>query len=84
MAILGCGESDAPCRELAMVGTHYASEARCLAATEAELLRRDGLAFPVTVAQCRPAGAEPRPLRGSDVMIPEPRPPRMAAPSRSR
>lgn len=84
MAILGCGEGDAPCRELALVDTRYADEARCLAATEAELLRRDDLAFPVIVAQCRRAGAEPRLLSGSEVMTPEPRPPRMAERSRTR
>ena len=41
MAILGCGESDAPCREVALAETRYRSEAACLAATEAELARRD-------------------------------------------
>jgi hypothetical protein len=83
MAILGCGESDAVCREVQVVETHYASEAACLAATEAELIRRDDLPYPSVVAQCRRAGAEPQLLRGTDVMQPEPellrpRPPRFA------
>ena len=71
MAILGCGESDAPCREMTVVEARYQSEADCLAATEDELLRRDDMLFPSVVAQCRPAGARPQLLRGSDVALPD-------------
>ena len=86
MAILGCGEGDAPCREVALAEGRYASEAQCLAATETELLRRDDLAFPSVVAQCRRAGAAPQVLRGSEVALPDAparrhRPPRLAAAS---
>ena len=70
MAILGCGESDAPCREVTVAEARYESEADCLAATEAELMRRGDLLFPSVVAQCRPAGTRPQPLRGSDVALP--------------
>ena len=70
MAILGCGESDAPCQPVTIADGHYASEAACLAATEAELLRRDDLFFPAVVAQCRRADARPQLLRGSDVALP--------------
>ena len=59
MAILGCGESDAPCREVAVAEASYSSEGECLAATEEELVRRSDLVFPSVVAQCRPAGARP-------------------------
>jgi len=84
MAILGCGEGDAPCRELGLAEGRYASQEQCLAATGRELLRRDDLLFPSVVAQCRRADAGPRLLRGSAVMLPEPaadrrRPPRVAA-----
>ena len=84
MAILGCGESDAACREVAIVPSRYESEAQCLAATESELLRRDDILFPSIVAQCRPAGARPQLLRGSDVALPDPEhgrrlPPRLIA-----
>lgn len=72
MAILGCAESEAPCRELAVVEARYSSEAQCLAATEDELVRRDDLPFPTVVAQCRRAGAQVRLLRGDEVMLPEP------------
>jgi len=83
MAILGCGESDAPCREVRVDQARYRSEAACMAATEAALMRNDDLVFPSIVARCRPAGARLQPLRGSDVMLPPPatgqRPPRFAA-----
>ena len=71
MAILGCGESEAACREVAVIERRYASEAECLAATEDELLRRDDLLFPAVVAQCRRADAGPQLIRGDEVMLPE-------------
>ncbi|WP_165357307.1 hypothetical protein [Sphingosinicella sp. CPCC 101087] len=91
MAILGCGESDAPCREVTVAEARYESEAACVAATEAELLRRDDLLFPSVVAQCRPGESRPQLLRGSDVLLPDPAagrhaPPRFASaePGRDR
>ena len=71
MAILGCGESDAACREVRVVEARYANQAECLAATESELMRHDDLPYPTIVAQCRAAGTAPQLLRGSDVMLPE-------------
>jgi len=71
MAILGCGESDAACREVRVEPVRYARVADCLADTEAVLLRNDDLVFPTVVAQCRPADGRPQMLRGSDVMAPE-------------
>jgi hypothetical protein len=71
MAILGCGESDAPCREVRLAQARYRSEAECVAATDDELMRHGDLAYPTVVAQCRPAGAAPQVLRGSEVMMPE-------------
>jgi hypothetical protein len=72
MAILGCGESEAPCHELGIVRARYQSEAACLAATETELTRRDDILYPSVVAQCRPAGARPRLVRGDTFLMPEP------------
>lgn len=90
MAILGCGESDAPCREVRIDQARYRSEASCMAATEAALMRNGDLSFPTVVAQCRPAGARAQALRGSEVLRPGPAPgraPRFASatprPSRS-
>ena len=83
MAILGCGENDAACREVAVAPAQYQSQAECMAATEAQLARYGDLPFPSVVAQCRRTGAAPQLLRGSDVLLPEPelqraRPPRFA------
>ena len=71
MAILGCGETDAACQEVRVAQVRYQSEADCLAATGAELLRHQDLPYPTIVAQCRPAGAAAQTLRGSDVLQPE-------------
>jgi hypothetical protein len=72
MAIVGCGESDAPCREVRVLATPYRSEASCRAATEAALMSASDLSFPTVVARCRPARARPQLLRGSDVLLPAP------------
>ena len=87
MAILGCGEDDSACREVRIAQARYATEAACLAATEAELYRNDDLPYPSVVAQCRPTGAAGQSLRGSDVALPDPphlrTPPRLAAAPRN-
>ncbi len=59
MAILGCGEAEAPCQTVATVPARYESQAACNAATEDALAEHAGDAlYPVVVAQCRNA-AEP-------------------------
>lgn len=85
MAIMGCGESDAACREVRVDQQTYRSEASCRAATSTALARHTDLEFPTVVARCRPANAQAQLLRGSDVLLPQPgalpanRAPRMAA-----
>jgi hypothetical protein len=74
IAILGCGESDSPCRELRIAEPRFATEAACTAATPQELARHTDLDYPTVVAQCRPARGQPTTLRGSDVRLPEPGP----------
>ena len=71
MAILGCGEGDAACREVRIEPRQYQSEVACLADTEAVLMRSDDLAYPSVVAQCRRADAAAQLLRGSEVALPE-------------
>ena len=71
MAILGCGESDAACREVRIAETRYATEAECVAATGIELLRHDDVPYPTVVAMCRRDGATVQTLRGSEVMLPD-------------
>lgn len=72
MALMGCGEGDAPCREVRLDGIQYRSEAACRAQTETVLLRNSDLSFPTVVARCRPAGARPQPLSARDVRLPPP------------
>ena len=85
MAILGCGESDAACREVRIDQQSFRSEATCRAATASTLARHMDLEFPTLVARCRPANGRAQLLRGSDVLLPGPgrmpasRAPRMAA-----
>ena len=71
MAILGCGEGDAPCHELRLADQRYASEAACMDAAGDVLSRHDDLLYPSVVAQCRRDGARPQLLRGSEVMLPD-------------
>ena len=60
IAILGCGEGDAPCQTLRTLDTRYESQAACTAATEAALTRAGDVDSPVIVAQCVAAGAAPK------------------------
>jgi hypothetical protein len=70
MAILGCGESDAACREVRVDPQSYRSEASCREATAAALARHTDLEFPNVVARCRRSDAHPAIMRGSDVLRP--------------
>ena len=88
MAIMGCGESDAACREVRVDQQRYQSASACQAATDSALIRHGDLDFPTIVARCRPANARPQLLRGSEVLLPAPNPvralPRYAARSTRR
>ena len=72
LAILSCGEADAPCQQVATAPVRYASEAECLAATEEQLARRSDLDSPVVVAECRAEGLRPASLRADEVQKPGP------------
>ncbi|MFN3725106.1 MAG: hypothetical protein ACK4SZ_02250 [Allosphingosinicella sp.] len=52
MALLGCGEGEAPCQQIALLETGYESRAACIAATEAALAANTNDAYPLVVAQC--------------------------------
>ncbi len=73
MAIMGCGEADAPCQQVQLAPARYESEASCLAASDAQLARHTDLDFAVVVAECRRAGAQVASLRADEVRLPEPR-----------
>lgn len=70
MAILGCGESDAACREVRVDPRTWQSEASCRAATAATLARYSDLDYPNVVARCRRSDVRPAIMRGSDVLRP--------------
>ena len=72
IAILGCGEGDAPCQQVRMLDTQYESQAACTAATDAALVSQSDADFPVIVAQCVAAGAPPKPIKANDVERPGP------------
>ena len=70
MAIMGCGESDAACREVRVDPQTYQTEASCQAATAATLARHTDLDFPTIVARCRRSDVRAAIMRGSDVLRP--------------
>ena len=72
IAIMGCGEGDAPCQQVRMLEARYESQAACTAATEAAVTRNSDVDYPVVVAQCVAAGARPDGLKASDVQRPGP------------
>ena len=56
IAILGCADgSTTACTPVMTVPTHYATEAECVAATEATLLKHTNFDFPSLFAECRPS-----------------------------
>ena len=72
IAIMGCGEGDAPCRQVRMLDARYESQAACTAATEDAVARNVDVDFPVVAAECVAAGAKPNPPRANQVQRPGP------------
>jgi ABC-type hemin transport system ATPase subunit len=70
IAIMGCGEGDAPCRQVRMLEARYESQAACTAATEAALTQNTDIDYPVVAAECVAAGARPNPPRADAVQRP--------------
>jgi len=68
IAILGCGEGNAPCEAVRMLEPTYQSQAACTAATESALTRFGDADYPVVVAQCVVQGSTPT-LNAADVML---------------
>ena len=72
IAILGCGEAEAPCQQVRMLEPTYQSQAACTAATDAAIQRNSDVDFPVVVAQCVAAsGSRPQPLKASQIKRPD-------------
>lgn len=73
LAIMGCGEADAPCEQVAIVPARYASVDACNAQSEAAIERYQNIDYPVVVAQCRRAGAKVAGrLKAGEVKLPAP------------
>ncbi|MET1111086.1 MAG: hypothetical protein ABWX67_06115 [Allosphingosinicella sp.] len=72
IAILGCGEGDAPCQQVRTLDVRYESRAACTAATEAVLTSNVDIDFPVIAAECVPAGAPANSPRANEVKRPGP------------
>lgn len=81
LAILGCGEADSACRQVAVADGLYRSVQACTDATATVLEKYQDLAFPVVVAQCQPAGTKVSvELRPDEIDLPEPEKPARGAP----
>lgn len=75
IAILGCGEGEAQCQQVAVAPVRYESRAACMADQDQQLQRLGSDAiFPVVVAECRRAGASVERLSAGDVRRPDPQP----------
>jgi len=55
MAILGCADSETACQQVRLAEAQYATEEACNSATSAMLYQNSDVAFPVVMAECRPA-----------------------------
>jgi hypothetical protein len=70
IAILGCGEGDAPCQTVRTLDARYESRAACTAATEAAATANAGVDYPVVVAQCVAAGTPPERITPGQILLP--------------
>jgi hypothetical protein len=58
IAIMGCGEAEAPCHQVRTLEARYESQAACTAATETVLAQHTDVDYPVVAAQCLAAGSK--------------------------
>ena len=72
IAILGCGEGDAPCQQVRTLEARYESQAACTAATEAAVIQNTDIDYPVVAAQCVAAGSKPNPPKADEILLPGP------------
>lgn len=72
IAIMGCGEAEAPCQQVRTLEARYESQAACTAATEAALTQNTDIDYPVVAAECVAAGAKLDPPKANQVQRPGP------------
>lgn len=58
LAIMGCGDDAAQCKQARIEPAHYTSVQACQAAMPDALSRNSDLEFPVLTAACRREGAQ--------------------------
>jgi hypothetical protein len=69
IAILGCGDSDAPCRQVKLLDTPYQSRVECMAASEEALAKNADAPYPTIVAQCLAASRAASFRLGADEVL---------------
>lgn len=73
LAIMGCGEGNTQCQNVAVMPTHYESAAACDEQSQDALLQYVDIEYPVVVAQClRMDAAAMTIVHSSDVKLPLP------------
>lgn len=73
LAILGCGEGESACQQVATAPTQFASVAACQSASADTLLRHSDADYPVVVAQCRSSAQKASTeVWANDVALPGP------------
>ena len=70
IAILGCGEGDAPCEQVRLLQPRYASRAACTEATDRALTGETDALYPVIVAQCVGAAEKSGQVMPVEILLP--------------
>jgi hypothetical protein len=70
IAILGCGEGDAPCEQVSLLTPRYESRAACTEATDQALMAASDAPYPVVVAQCVGAAERSGQVLPVEIMLP--------------
>jgi hypothetical protein len=58
VAIMGCGDGAAQCRDARLLPAQYATAAQCRAALPARLAENTDVPYPEISADCRPQGLQ--------------------------
>lgn len=80
IAILGCGEGDAPCEQVRLLESRYESRAACSESTDRALGSATDAPYPVVVAQCVGAQEKSGKVLPIEILLPKPAP----APARAK
>jgi hypothetical protein len=70
IAILGCGEGDAPCEQVSLLAPRYESRAACTDATDRALTAAADAPYPVVVAQCVGAAEKSGQVHPVEILLP--------------